>query len=107
MIELSPARLQMAVVRGRAMIAMQSSRLAPSVQGDRNEPDLPAAQTVLKAMIDELGAKGLEATLLYSNSTSTSGVFSCAVSAGAEPAREAARLALADSAEFTPRGQSL
>lgn len=99
-IELSPARLQLAVVRGRTLVAMQSSRLAPPAQGDRNDLDFATSQVLLQAMVKELNAGGLEATVLYSNSTATAGVFSCAVSAGADATTEAARLALADSAEF-------
>jgi len=99
-IELSPTNLRVCVVRGRTVVGVQTSRLTPVMRQDHGEIDFAAARQHLEGMVASLALQGLDATVLYSSGTAIAGVFSCAAGAGSDAVGEAARLALADSAEF-------
>lgn len=98
-IEVSPARIEVAVVRGRAVEARRSGPLEP---GDWNEnwPGLLKPLTErLKALLASLGSDCTTATVLYAAPRCAAGVFSCPASTGRR-AEDAARLALSDAAGF-------
>lgn len=100
-IELSPTRLQVAVVRGRRVVARETARLTPPAQGLAWSTRLESLQAALNSMTESLRCKGAEATVLYRSPTASCGIFSCNSAAGKAASVHAARLALADSTEFS------
>ncbi len=100
-IELSPTRLQVAVVRGRRVVARETARLTPPSQGTAWASRLESLQPALTSITEALRCKGAEATVLYRSPTASCGIFSCNAAAGKAASIHAARLALADSTEFS------
>ncbi len=99
-IELSPTRLEVALIRGESIAASKSQRLNIPNYAEAWPGALDAIQPQLAAMVKELGAQGAQATILYSSPTAATGVFSCAEGAGAVGVGRAAQLALAEAAGF-------
>lgn len=100
-IELSPTRLQVAVVRGRRVVARETARLTPPAQGLAWASRLESLRPALASMTETLRCKGAQATVLYRSPTASCGIFSCNSAAGKAASLHAARLALADSTEFS------
>lgn len=99
-IELSPTRLDVAVVRAARFESFRSARLALTSFAERFPEALRACQDTLATMVKELGAEGAPATLVHAGPDAACGVFSCAVGIKPAVAENAARLALSESASF-------
>ncbi len=99
-VEISPSRLQVAVVRGRSVIASRCRRVNTVGYAERWPRCVDDFAGPLAELIAELEASGSTATVLYAGPTASTGVFSCSAKAGTNDALESARLALAESAEF-------
>jgi hypothetical protein len=102
LIEVSPSELRCALVsRGRITAMRTAAHWDPDWRESwpgAFEQQLPR----LRSLVSELGAAGLEAITFYTSSKSACGIFSCPASAGGSAAESAAKLALADGAEFAP-----
>lgn len=99
-IDLSPTRLEAALLRGDTVASRLHTRLDLPDFAERWPSVLTSLSTQLADMVKQLGAEGAQATVLYSGPSAATGVFSCAQGAGAAQAARAARLALADAAGF-------
>lgn len=101
LIEISPHRFDAAIVCGGEIVA----RLGESSQFDSKIESLSAlldcAKPLLLAFASSHGLKRSKATVLYSSTSASFGVFSCPVSIGNSKALEAATLALEESADFS------
>lgn len=98
-VELSPTRVELAVLRGAAVQTRASERL-PGPQPDTWDKVLAAVGPVLKKLVAQEDAAGARATVIYSSPTAATGVFSCPRQAGTARAINAATLALAEAAGF-------
>jgi Tfp pilus assembly protein PilN len=98
-VEISPSRLEVALLKGARIIAAAAERLDPA-----QATDLPAilrrAAERLPALIASCNAQGAHATVLYQSTTAAVSTYACPSSAGAAGAERAARLAMAESAGF-------
>jgi hypothetical protein len=99
-IEISPTRLELVVLKGDAVGASRAARLSVPGYADNWPGVLSGLGTQLSALVGELGASGAEATVLYHSPTAATGVFACAEAAGAAGAQRASRLALSETASF-------
>ena len=99
-IELSPTRLEVALMRGSVIVDSRIQRLELPQYIEKWPGILGSIQPQLTTMVNELKAAGAQATVLYAGPSAATGVFSCAESAGAAGAANAARLALAETAGF-------
>jgi hypothetical protein len=95
-IELSPHRVAVAVLRGNAVVDCRVEQLEHTDWDARWPVVLAALEPRLSAIVAELGAAGGTATVLYSAPTALAAVFACPASAGAAGAERAALLALAE-----------
>jgi len=99
-IEVSPSRLEIAVVRGQRVLrsAVQMSSVAGNEQ---SVPDsLAGLQASLNTLVAECQCKGLKATVVYHSAASSVLVTSAPSSLGPAEVEEAARLAIAGVADF-------
>ncbi len=81
------------------MLAMATRRREPLASDASIRTQIASLATPLNELVSEAGARGLEATLIYQVGSTTTGVFSCATTAGTAAAMEAAELALAEAAQ--------
>jgi Tfp pilus assembly protein PilN len=98
-VEISPTRLEIAVVKGRQMAQRSASRQGVNL-AEHWAASLEAIGPALAKLVDAVDARGAEATVLYTSATSAIGVYSCPKAAGAARASSAASLALAEAAAF-------
>ncbi len=99
-IEVSPSRLELAVLRGRSVVASRTRRF-DATEWDRAWPDALAALTpILAQMVSELACAHAPATVLYTAPGSVSTIASCPATTPLGDARKAAALALTGLAEF-------
>lgn len=94
-IECSSTRLTIHVVVSSRVLRTATARFAGTAPAAPLALD--AIQTRAAELLEQLGAKGLPATLIYDSSGSTSGIFSCPKGAGSAAAAQAAMLALSES----------
>lgn len=99
-IEVSPSRLEVAWMQGGRTGASKQERLSAPAFTEDWRGVLGSLGPRLVSMVAELGAAGAEATILYSSPSACTGLFSCPLSAGRHQAARAARLALAEAADF-------
>lgn len=99
-IELSPSRLELAVVRRGEVVAVRAYRF-DGAERDRDWPGvLDRTAPILVRMVEELGCAGRSAIVLYLGQGSVTTVCSCPSSSPARDARRAAEMALTGLAEF-------
>jgi len=106
-IEVSPSRLELAVVRGRRVLrtAVQMSTLA---SGEHEFPEsLSGLRVSLSKLVEECQCKGLKATVIYQSAASSVLATSAPSSLGPADVEEAARLAIAGVADFSIEGAPL
>lgn len=99
-IEISPSRIELAVLRRGEVIGARSLRSAQPDWGGAWPDELANLQTMVAAWVNELAVGGARATVLYSMSTTATGVMSCPVSVGEAAGQRAALLALGGVAGF-------
>lgn len=104
LIELSPTRLELAVVRAGVVEASRSERSAEADWGADFAARLTALAPRLASWTQELGLAGREATVVYSAPTAVAGVFGCPASAGALAAARAGVLSLGGVIDFPLEG---
>jgi hypothetical protein len=102
-VEVSPSRLALTVLRRAQVIASRSRRLDPPATDAPLWPaNLHALTPTLRAWVDELHLKGRLATLLASPPSATCCLLPCPFAAGAAGALAAARLAAAETVAQSP-----
>jgi Tfp pilus assembly protein PilN len=103
-IELSPSRLEVALIRGKAIVARRAERFLLPTFSDQWSAALASIKPRLTRLVSDLGAQGALATILYSAPSATTGTFSCPLSAGRAQAQRAASLALGEAAGIPLQG---
>lgn len=99
-VELSPSRLDVTVLRAGAPAETRSTRF-DRVEWPTNLADaLRELEAPLQALVQELKVAGAAATVIYSTPGSVCSVTSCAANAGLGNAEQAATLALSNIADF-------
>jgi hypothetical protein len=96
-VELSPTRTEVALLKGSRVSAGASVR---HEAGHDLAGLLSAAGQHLPGLVERCGAQGAEATIIYHSPTAVCAVHACPKAAGAAGAERAARLALSETAEF-------
>lgn len=103
-IEVTPSRLELAVVRRGVTIGARALR-HDGVNWDRDWPEaLDRLGPAFAGMVEDLGCRGARATVVYQGPGSVTTVCSCPTSSAAGDARRAAELALTGLAEFSLEG---
>lgn len=92
-IELSAARLRIGLLRGGRVVMTRSQLIAAG-------SDLDALTPLALDWLEGMRASGSEAVVVYEAASVLAAVLSCPLSAGAEGAASAARLALSETAGF-------
>ena len=100
LIEVSPSRLELAVVRGRRVLRSAVRRLTPANPAPAFELELRELQTALSGLVTEAECRGLGATVIYHSSASAVLLSSAPTTLSAADAEESAKLALAGVADF-------
>jgi hypothetical protein len=104
-IEVTPSRLEAAVVRGHSVVASRSLRHHPAEEGPGWEEFLSSLAGPLDELVAALDARGLPAVVLAHSPTAAVVIHSCPAGAGAASAESAAMLSLANLASFSLDGQ--
>ncbi len=99
-IDISPSRLIVALVARHQVLGFRTIALDGRDWAERWSAWLARAEGPARAMLNDVGARGLEATVIYASPTAAAGVFACPTGAGPTAAQHAARLALAEQATF-------
>ena len=99
-VEISPTRLEVAVLRGDSVATSRVQRLELPNYADAWPGALDSIRPQLASMVADMQVADAQATVLYASPTAATAVFSGAESAGAAGAAKAARLALAEAAGF-------
>jgi Tfp pilus assembly PilM family ATPase len=99
-VEISPSRIEVALLRGNAMAEWRSERIGRADWPSPYTTALPEATAVLTRLLEELGVASGSATVLYSAPGSVTTVTSFASNVGAAACEQASRLALANVADF-------
>lgn len=94
-IEVSPSRLELGVVRRASIAQARILRAAQADWGGTWPASLSTLAGTLRQWCAELGVVGAPVTLIYTAPTTAVGVFNCPASAGAAAAEQAALLSLA------------
>ncbi|MCH8985672.1 MAG: hypothetical protein IIB04_03550 [Acidobacteria bacterium] len=100
LIEISPHRFDAAIVCGGQVIARCDASSHFTADAESLDSLLDRAKPKLVAFASSHSLKGAKATVLYSSSSASFGVFSCPVSTGMSKALDAAALALEEAADF-------
>src|ERR1043166_9292649 len=100
-VEVTPTRLELAVVHGTTVVQSRSERINPPEPHTDWSEILRQRHATLTAWVAELGIAGMPAVLLSSSATPRCSVFSCPATAGAAGADRAARLALGEIAGYS------
>lgn len=95
-IEVSPSRLEVAVVRGGHVVAARSQRHDGVGWSDTWPGGLLALDAALATAVQELGIAGSEAMVIAHSPSAACGVFACNAAAGQSGGQNAALLALAN-----------
>lgn len=101
-IEVTPTRLELAVVRAGKVVATRCERVFVNEPQDSWTELLNFRQPTLNKWVAELGVLGAHAVVLYSAATQACGVFACPASAGTAGTERAAMLAVSELASLTP-----
>ncbi|MCW5766239.1 MAG: hypothetical protein KIT68_09725 [Phycisphaeraceae bacterium] len=99
-IEVSPSRLEAAVVRAGREVLRERLRAEQADWGAPWPDCLESLAPVLRGWVERAGAAGAPATVFYDGPTATGGVYSCPAAVGPANAERAAVLALREAASF-------
>lgn len=99
-VELTPSRLTVSTLRSGKVVDSRTLRFDRAEWPPTWTSSLPDFADQLKAMVDELRCAGSHTTIIYSAPGSLASVTSCPSAAGIGNAERAARLALANVADF-------
>ncbi|MDP1660573.1 MAG: hypothetical protein Q8L55_01550 [Phycisphaerales bacterium] len=99
-IELTPTRLELAVIAGASVQQQRVERYNPPAPGADWAETLRARHATLAGWVRELNLQGSAATVLFSTSTAVAALPSCPAALGAAAAQRAAVLALGESAGY-------
>jgi hypothetical protein len=99
-LEISPTRLELAVVRGSQVEQVRAERYNPPEPNADWAEVLRARHSTLKTWVVELGLDRAPVTIIFSTSTTCTAIFPCPLSAGATAADRAARTALGEIAGY-------
>ncbi|HYD00967.1 MAG TPA: hypothetical protein VEB22_07040 [Phycisphaerales bacterium] len=99
-IEITPTRLELAVVSGTSIQQRRTERFNPPPPGTDWAETLRARHTTLAGWVRELNLQGSATTVLFSSSTAVAALPACPAALGAPAAQRAAVLALAESAGY-------
>ena len=103
-LELSPSRLELSVIRGGKVTSSRALRF-PRTEWPQNFAEtLREMQDALGKMVLELGCPKAHTTLIYRAPGTIANVTSCPASAGLGSAEQAARLAIANVTDFVLDG---
>jgi len=100
LIEVSPLRLEVALVRSRRIVSAAAHTLTPGEPGRQVAAWLADLRAPLASILSDLACKGCSATVIYSSASTPVAVTSAPCTLGAAEAEEASRLALAGVADF-------
>ncbi|MCU0688432.1 MAG: hypothetical protein MUE97_01635 [Phycisphaerales bacterium] len=99
-LEISPTRLELAVVRGSQVEQVRAERYNPPEPNADWAEVLRARHSTLKTWVVELGLDRAPVTVIFSTSTTCTAIFPCPLSAGSTAADRAARTALGEIAGY-------
>lgn len=99
-IEVSPSRHELAVFENDVLIGRRAARPSRETEAGDWTQALLALEAELPAWVQELGAGGCPATVIYTGPDTVASVHDCPASAGEHRAKLAARLAMADTISF-------
>ncbi len=99
-IELSPSRVEVALLRGSAPTEWRCERIGRAEWPSPYTTALPDTTAALTRLLGELNVSAGAATVIYSAPGSVCALTSCASTVGAASAEQAAVLALANVADF-------
>ncbi len=99
-IELTPTRLELAVVAGASVQQQRVERYNPPAPGADWAETLRARHATLAGWVRELNVQGSPCTVLFSTSTAVAALPACPAALGAAAAQRAAVLALGESAGY-------
>ncbi|MBL0926553.1 MAG: hypothetical protein IBJ11_02730 [Phycisphaerales bacterium] len=100
-IEVSPARIELAIVRGSDVLQAVSDH-HDTADWNANWPAaLAQLSAKLRQWVAETASAGLPASVVYTGAEARAGVFACPAGAGRQAAERAAQLALTDAAGFS------
>lgn len=99
-VEITPTRLELAVVSGSSVQQRRVERYNPPAPGTDWAETLRTRHATLQGWVSELGLRGSPATVLFTSPTAVASLPACPAAAGAAGIQRAAVLALAESAGY-------
>lgn len=99
-IELSPSRVEVAVLRGKALTEWRAERIGRAEWPSPYTTALPECSAALTRILEELNVRAGSATVIYTAPGSVSAVTSFASTVGSAACEQGSLLALANVADF-------